>query len=75
MQVKDLIKVLQKCDGEMEVTFIFDNDERLSWDRNDGLFETTIVNVTGKQINGKVALTNGKSAKLLKGDEPSIFIK
>jgi len=75
MYVKDLLRILEKCDENDEITFIFDEDPRYSWDRGEGLHEVTMVNVTGKKINGKIPLTNGFSSKLLKGDEESIFIK
>lgn len=75
MYVKDLISILAKCDENDEVTFIFDESKHFSCDRGDGLKEASQVNVTGLKINGKIALTNGFSAKLLKGDEESIFIE
>ena len=40
-----------------------------------GLHEVSQVNVTGKKIDGKIALTNGMTHKLLKGNEESIFLK
>ena len=73
MYVKDLKQLLAKCDENDEITFIFDENKTLSWDRGEGLKEVTQVNVTGYKINGKIALTNGFSAKLLKGDESRIF--
>ncbi|MBQ3407950.1 MAG: hypothetical protein IJH12_01945 [Clostridia bacterium] len=73
MYVKDLKQLLAKCDENDEITFIFDESESVSWDRGNGLKEATQVNVTGYKINGKIALTNGFSAKLLKGDEAPIF--
>ena len=73
MYVKDLKQLLAKCDENDEITFIFDENKSFSWDRGDGLKEVTQVNVTGYKINGKIALTNGLTYKLLKGDEPSIF--
>lgn len=73
MYVKDLKQILAKCDENDEITFIFDEDNRFSWDRGHGLKEVTMVNVTGYKINGKIALTNGMSSKLIKGDEESIF--
>ena len=76
MYAKELIQILSKCNPDDEITFIFDENERFSYDRGNGLKETTMVNVTGYKINGKIALTNGWSSKLLKGgDEETIFIK
>lgn len=73
MQVKDLIKILEKCDENDEITFIFDNDERLSRNRGEGLFEVSQVSVTGQKINGKIALSNGRTYKLIQEDAESIF--
>ena len=73
MYVKDLKQILAKCDDNDEITFIFDGSGSFSWYRGNGLHEVTQVNVTGHKINGKIALTNGFSAQLLKGDEESIF--
>ena len=75
MYVKDLIQILEKCNPNDEVTFIFDETPMFSRTRTEDLKEASQVNVTGYKINGKVALTNGASAKLLKGDEEKIFIK
>lgn len=75
MYVKDLKRLLELCDENDEITFIFDENSNTHREREHGLKETTMINVTGKKINGKIALTNGVSAKLLKGDEESIFIK
>lgn len=75
MYAKELIQILSKCNPEDEITFIFDENPSYSWDRGNGLHEVAQVNVTGKKINGKIALSNGWSAKLLKGDEETIFIK
>ncbi len=73
MYVKDLIAILEKCNPNDEMTFIFDENPRLSWNCGNGLHEVSQVNVTGYKINGKVALTNGMSSKLLTGEEPTIF--
>ena len=73
MYVKDLLKILVRCNPDDEVTFIFDDDTVRYWDRGDNLKEVTMFDVTGHKINGKIAFTNGRSAKLLKGDEPTIF--
>lgn len=73
MYVKDLMKILVECDENDEITFIFDENSNTHREREHGLKETTMINVTGYKINGKIALTNGFSAKLLKGDEESIF--
>ena len=73
MYVKDLIQILEKCDENDEVTFIFDETSNSHWERGHGLKEVSMINVTGYKINDKIALSNGFSAKLLKGDEPSIF--
>ena len=73
MYVKDLLKILVQCNPDDEVTFIFDDDTVRYWDRGDKLKEVTMFDVTGHKINGKIAFTNGRSAKLLKGDEPTIF--
>ena len=62
MQVKELIKILEKCDENDEITFIFDNDDKLSTNRGEGLFEVSQVNVTGQKINGKIALSNGRKS-------------
>ena len=75
MYVKDLIQILEKCNPDDEVTFIFDEDPSLSRDRGQGLHEVTMFNVTGYKINGKIPLTNGMTHKLIKGDEDLIFIK
>lgn len=75
MYAKDLIRILSKCNPDDEITFIFDENTTRSWDRGNGLHEATQVNVTCKKINGKIALTNGLSSKLLNGDEEEIFIK
>ena len=75
MKVKELINILQNCSPEDEITFIFDENERLSQDRGHNLKEVTMINVCGHKINGKIALSNGVSAKLLKGDEETIFNK
>ncbi|WP_296875583.1 hypothetical protein [uncultured Methanobrevibacter sp.] len=75
MYVGDLIRILEKCDENDEVTFIFDENSNSHWEREHGLKEVTMVNVCGYKINGKIAMSNGMSAKLLKGDEESIFIK
>ena len=74
MYVKDLMKILAECDENDEITFIFDETSNSHWERGHGLKETTMVNVCGYKINGKIALSNGWSAKLLKGDEESIFV-
>ena len=74
MYVKDLMRILADCDENDEVTFIFDENSNSHREREHGLKETTMVNVCGYKINGKIALSNGWSAKLLKGDEPSIFV-
>lgn len=73
MYVKDLMGILAKCDENDEITFIFDENSNSHWNREHGLKETTMLNVLGKKIDGKIVLSNGRSAKLLKGDEPSIF--
>ena len=73
MYVKDLKQILDKCDDNDEITFIFDENKRYSYEREHNLKETSQVNVCGKKIGNKIALTNGFCAKLLKGDEPSIF--
>lgn len=73
MQVRDLMAVLEKCNGEDEITFIFDNNKFLSRERETGLFEVSQISVTALKINGKIALTNGMSSKLLKGDEETIY--
>ena len=75
MYVKDLLQTLSQCNPDDEITLIFDENPTYSWDRGNGLHEATQVNVTGKKINGKIALTNGLSSKLLTGDEEEIFIK
>ena len=74
MYVKDLMRILADCDENDEVTFIFDENSNSHREREHGLKETTMVNVCGYKINGKIALSNGWSAKLLKGDEESIFV-
>lgn len=73
MQVKDLIKILEKCDGEDEISFIFDDSKMKSIDRGNGLFETIGIDVTALKINGRVALTNGMSCHLIEDDAESIF--
>ena len=73
MYVKDLKQILELCDENDEITFIFDENSNAHFERGHGLKETSMINVTGYKINGKIALTNGFSAKLLKGDEESIF--
>lgn len=73
MQVKELIKILEKCDENDEITFIFDNDDKLSTNRGEGLFEVSQVNVTGQKINSKIALSNGRTYKLIQEDAESIF--
>lgn len=75
MQAKDLIETLSKCNPDDEITFIFDENPTRSWDCGNGLHEVTEVNVTGKKIHGKIALTNGLSSKLLTGTEEEIFTK
>jgi len=74
MYVKDLKQLLELCDENDEITFIFDENSNSHWEREHGLKEATMVNVCGYKINGKIALSNGWSDKLLKGDEPSIFV-
>lgn len=73
MYVRDLKQILAKCDDNDEITFIFDENSNSHFEREHNLKETTMINVCGKKINGKIALSNGWSAKLLKGDEESIF--
>ncbi len=73
MYVKDLKQILDKCDEDDEIIFIFDENCRAHIEREHGLKQTSMINVCGKKIDGKIALSNGLSAKLLKGDEPSIF--
>lgn len=73
MQVKKLIDILKMCDENDEVTFIFDSNEMFSWDRGNGLFEVSQVNVTGYKINGKIPLTNGNSHHLVKDDAELIY--
>lgn len=73
MYVKDLLQILAQCDENDEVTFIFDERGHFSRDRGNHLREVSQINVTGVKIDGKIALTNGLSAFLLKGDEESIF--
>lgn len=73
MEVWRLIKILEKCDPNDEITFIFDSNKRFSWDRGDGLFEATMVSVTGFKINGKIPLTNGWSSKLVEPGAPLIY--
>lgn len=73
MNVGRLISILEMCDENDEVTFIFDSDERFSTDIGEGLFEVSQLNVTGLKINGRIPLTNGMTHKVITGDEPSIF--
>lgn len=73
MEVWRLIQILEKCDPNDEITFIFDENERFSWDRGNGLKEASMVSVTGYKINGKIPLTNGWSSKLIEKDAPSIY--
>lgn len=73
MRVQDLINILQNCNGNDELTFIFDSNERFSTERGNGLFEVSQVNVTGLKINGRIALTNGNSHHLVEDDADSIF--
>lgn len=73
MKVKDLIEVLENCDAEDEISFIFDSDKRLSVNRRHGLFEVSNISVTGRKINGKIALTNGLSSLLVEDDAEPIF--
>ena len=75
MYVKDLLDILEDCDPEDEVTFIFDEDKKLSWDMGENMKQVTQINVCGKKIDGKIALTNGFCAVLLDGSEESIFKK
>lgn len=75
MYVKDLLNILKDCNEEDEITFIFDENERFSWNRGNGLHEVSQVNVTGYKINGKIALTNGCSHHLVEEDAPIIFNK
>ena len=73
MYVKDLKQLLELCDENDEITFIFDENSHSHRELEHNLKETTMINVCGKKINGKIALSNGFSAKLLKGNEASIF--
>lgn len=73
MKVKELISILEKCDENDEITFIFDESEQFSWNRGNGLHEVSQVNVTGFKIDGKIPLTNGSSYHLVEEDAPSIF--
>lgn len=73
MYVKDLKQILDKCDENDEITFIFDENMNAHRERDFNLKETTMINVCGKKIDGKIVLTNGFCAQLLKGDEPNIF--
>lgn len=73
MYVSDLIRILEKCDENDEVIFIFDENCHAHIEREHGLKQTSRIDVCGKKIDGKIALSNGWSAKLLKGDEESIF--
>ena len=73
MKAKELMRILLKCNPDDEITFIFDENPRYSSDLGQGLHEVSDVNVTGKKINGKIALTNGWTSKLLNGNEESIF--
>jgi len=75
MYVKDLIQLLANCDENDEITFIFDENEMYSKDLGNGLKQVSQINVTGKKIGGKIALNNGITFPLLKGDEDTIFIK
>ena len=75
MKAQELISILEKCNPTDEITFIFDDAEMYSRNLGQGLHEVSQVNVTGLKIDGKIALTNGFSAKLLTGDEESIFLK
>lgn len=74
MYVRDLKQLLELCDENDEITFIFDENSNTHREREHNLKETTMINVCGYKINGKIALSNGWSAKLLKGDEESIFL-
>lgn len=73
MQVKDLIKILEKCDENDELTFIFTDNKYFSWNRGNGLFEASQINVVGSKINGKIALSNGGFAPLVEEDAEDIF--
>lgn len=73
MKAQELMRILLKCNPDDEITFIFDENPRYSSDLGQGLHEVSQVNVTGKKINGKIALTNGMTHKLLNGTEESIF--
>lgn len=75
MKAKELMRILLKCNPDDEITFIFDENPRYSSDLGQGLHEVSQVNVTGKKINEKIALTNGMTHKLLNGNEESIFLK
>lgn len=75
MKAQELIRILEKCNPTDEITFIFDDAEMYSRNLGQGLHEVSQVNVTGKKINGKIALTNGMTHKLLNGNEESIFLK
>ena len=75
MYVKDLKEILELCDENDEIIFIFDENNNAHFEREHGLKQTTMINVCGKKIDGKIALSNGFSAKLLKGDEESIYMK
>jgi len=73
MQVKELISILEKCDENDEITFIFDENPRFSWDRGHGLHEVSMIHVTGFKINGKIPLTNGSTHHIIEEDAPTIF--
>ena len=73
MNVKNLKELLDKCDENDEIIFIYDENTNTYRDLGNGLKEIIGINVTGKKINGKIALTNGRSCQLLKGNEKSII--
>lgn len=73
MKVQRLIDILKDCNPNDEITFIFDSNEMFSWDRGNGLFEVSQVNVTGYKINGKIPLTNGNSHHLVEDDAELIY--
>ena len=73
MKVKELIDILQDCNQEDELTFIFDKNN--AWNRGNDLYEVSYIAVTGYKINGKIPLTNGMSSLLVDKENAELIYK